>query len=89
MRRRPSAVTVSAVPDSESAAARLEVTSEDATEILRINADAPLDALQVAFGGTAVLAAALFFTGRIPRCPPGGPPDSGQAPVECPGHAAP
>ncbi len=58
------------------------VATGDATEILRINADARLDALRVAFGLTAVLAAAaLFFTGRVPRRPPGGT-DSEEPPSE-------
>ena len=67
------------------------VATGDAAEILRINADARLDALRVAFGLTAVLAAAaLFFTGRVPRRSPGGP-DIGERPAESmepPGRAA-
>jgi EmrB/QacA subfamily drug resistance transporter len=43
-----------------------------AATIVSINADARLDALRVAFGFTALLAAAaLLFTGRIPRRAPG------------------
>jgi hypothetical protein len=51
---------------------RAGVTGEETSEILRINADARLEALRVAFGLTAVLAvAALFFTGGVPRHSPG------------------
>ena len=48
------------------------VAPEAAQSILRINADARLQGLRVAFGLTAVLAAgALFLTRRIPERPPG------------------
>ena len=44
----------------------------DAATILEINADARLGALRNAFGLTALLtAAALLFTGRLPRQAPG------------------
>ena len=49
------------------------VAPEVAQAILRINADARLQGLRVAFGLTALLAAgALFLTRRIPTRPPGG-----------------
>ena len=48
------------------------VDEAQATAILEVNASARLDALQEAFGVTALLTAgALFFTGRIPRRAPG------------------
>jgi Na+/melibiose symporter-like transporter len=48
------------------------VPAEEAAEITQINADARLDALRVAFGLTALLAAAaLFLTRRLPKRPPG------------------
>ena len=59
----------------------LEQAGVDETEsaaIIEVNASARLDALQEAFGVTALLTAgALFFTGRIPRRAPGddGAPD--------------
>jgi hypothetical protein len=48
------------------------VPEADAATILEINADARLGALRNAFGLTALLtAAALLFTGRLPRRAPG------------------
>jgi hypothetical protein len=48
------------------------VPEADAATILAINADARLGALRNAFGLTALLtAAALLFTGRLPRRAPG------------------
>ncbi len=46
-------------------------------EIVAVNADARLEALQVAFAVTAILAVvALFFTGRLPRRPVGSAPEA-------------
>ena len=55
------------------------VPPEEAAEITQINADARLDALRVAFGLTALLAAAaLFLTRRLPKRPPGADPNTPQ-----------
>ena len=62
--------------DTQLAAALEEASVPDATaqDILDINSDARLEALQVAYAVTALLAiTALFFTGRIPRTPVGSP----------------
>ncbi|MBV6755329.1 MFS transporter [Rhodococcus opacus] len=62
--------------DTQLDAAMKEASVPDSTaqEILAINSDARLEALQVAYAVTALLAiAALFFTGRIPRTPVGTP----------------
>jgi hypothetical protein len=48
------------------------VSEQDTATIMAINADARLGALRNSFGLTAVLtAAALLFTGRLPRRAPG------------------
>ncbi|HEY5882940.1 MAG TPA: MFS transporter [Nakamurella sp.] len=48
------------------------VSPADAAEIATINADARLQALQVAFAAAGLVAiVALFLTGRIPAVPPG------------------
>lgn len=63
-------------PDTQLAAALEEASVPDTTAqgVLDINSDARLEALQVAYAVTALLAiAALFFTGRIPRTPVGTP----------------
>ena len=50
------------------------VDPEVADEIVAVNADARLDALRLAFSVAALLAiAALLFTGRVPKVPPGAP----------------
>lgn len=50
------------------------VSTTDAQEITTINAEARLQALQVAFAGAGLVAIlALFLTGRIPAVPPGSP----------------
>jgi MFS family permease len=56
------------------------VDEAQATAILEVNASARIDALQEAFGVTALLTAgALFFTGRIPRRAPGDDGEDGGA----------
>jgi MFS family permease len=56
------------------------VDEAEATAILEVNASARIDALQEAFGVTALLTAgALFFTGRIPRRAPGDDGEDGDA----------
>ena len=91
VKERASTQLISGVPflsDKQLTAALDEagVSAEDAQAILRINADARLQALRVAFGLTALLAAAaLFLTRRIPERPPGGGTQddaSGPAPAD-------
>jgi hypothetical protein len=58
------------------------VSAADAQEITAINADARLQALQVAFAAAGLVAIfALFLTGRIPTVPPGSAehPEAGTA----------
>jgi MFS family permease len=56
----------------ESALVEAGVSPADADEIAAINADARLQALQVAFAAAGLVAiVALFLTGRIPTVPPG------------------
>ena len=77
VKQRASTQLISGVPflsDKQLTAALDEagVAPETAQTILRINADARLQGLRVAFGLTALLAAgALFITRRIPTRPPG------------------
>ncbi len=53
------------------------VSATDAAEIAQINADARLQALQVAFAAAGLVAiVALFLTGRIPVVPPGSSAES-------------
>ncbi len=53
------------------------VSATDAAEIAQINADARLQALQVAFAAAGLVAiVALFLTGRIPTVPPGSSAES-------------
>ncbi|HEY5979375.1 MAG TPA: MFS transporter [Microlunatus sp.] len=62
------------------ALAQADVSEADAATIMAINADARLGALRNAFGLTALLtAAALLFTGRLPRQAPGSATESRQA----------
>ncbi len=61
------------------------VSATDAQEIAQINADARLQALQVAFAAAGLVAiVALFLTGRVPVVPPGSAtssePESEEAP---------
>jgi len=56
----------------EAALTKAGVSPADADEIAAINADARLQALQVAFAAAGLVAiVALFLTGRIPAVPPG------------------
>ncbi|KOS55355.1 MFS transporter [Rhodococcus rhodochrous] len=63
----------------EGALADAGVDESTADAIVEVNSDARLEALQVAFGVTALLAvAALFGTGSLPRVPVGSRPGEGQ-----------
>ncbi|MGZ9882641.1 MFS transporter [Rhodococcus ruber] len=63
----------------EDALADAGVDETTADAIVEVNSDARLEALQVAFGVTALLAvAALFGTGSLPRVPVGTRPGEGQ-----------
>ena len=65
------------------------VSTADAQEITAINADARLQALQVAFAAAGLVAIlALFLTGRIPVVPPGSPDPADPEPAP-PGAAGP
>ncbi|WP_420122273.1 MFS transporter [Nakamurella sp.] len=65
------------------------VSTTDAQEITAINADARLQALQVAFAAAGLVAIlALFLTGRIPVVPPGSPETAEPEPAP-PGTAGP
>src|SRR4029079_8459537 len=69
----------------QSALTQAGVSQADADEIAAINADARLQALQVAFAAAALVAiVALFLTGRIPVVPPGSPTQQRAAPAEAP-----
>lgn len=68
---------------------RAGVSATDAQEITAINADARLQALQVAFAAAGLVAIlALFLTGRIPVIPPGSPEPARPEPAP-PGAAGP
>ncbi|WP_227979438.1 MFS transporter [Nocardia spumae] len=70
-------LSTTALRQSLDAAGVAEPTTD---EIVAVNADARLEALQVAFAVTALLAViALFFTGRLPRRPVGSAPDADDA----------
>ncbi|MGW3484801.1 MFS transporter [Rhodococcus indonesiensis] len=63
----------------EGALADAGVDESTADAIVEVNSDARLEALQVAFAVTALLAvAALFGTGSLPRVPVGSRPGEGQ-----------
>ncbi|MHC6214338.1 MFS transporter [Rhodococcus ruber] len=63
----------------EDALADAGVDESTADAIVEVNSDARLEALQVAFAVTALLAvAALFGTGSLPRVPVGTRPEEGQ-----------
>jgi hypothetical protein len=72
----------------QSALTQAGVSQADADEIAAINADARLQALQVAFAAAGLVAiVALFLTGRIPVVPPGSPTQQRAAPAEAPKEA--
>ena len=69
----------------ESALSAAAVPQSQIDEITAINADARLQALQVAFAAAGLVAiTALFFTGRIPTVPPGSPSPAEAEPAEPP-----
>ena len=77
--------------DTQLESALDEAGVDDSTQqaIVTVNSDARLEALQVAFAVTALIAvAALFGTGRIPRRPVG-TPDGQRAPDDDPEDAEP